>query len=314
MVEESAPSLVKQINAIYHDVEAQFYNARHPEIFDYEQEELLGMARLVVERLSGFDTVTCIDFGTGTGFIPEFFAKTLMGYEKPSFRWVLCDISLTMLQVARERLKNRGCQVLGCVVMDAERPAFKAGSADVITVNSVLHHLPAPQEFVRECLGLLHYGGLLVISHEPKLGYYRSFLWHVVKGVQYVYSRLKYLRTALQPRQQVGNSRNALFWEQVESKLGAAKITHLSREQVQKLVDFHSPTAGGSLGPNRGLDALHLVSGGWEIVQTHTYAHLGKLALKQPKHSLLRRIDKVLRVVFPRAGSLFWVVARKAQQ
>lgn len=313
MAKQPLSDLVKQVNKIFHDVEADFYDARHPEIIGYERDLIAQTADVLWQHFGDVPQLICVDIGTGTGFVPATFAG-LCKQRRKTIRWILCDISLSMLQNARSKLQKSGAQVTGCIVMDAERLPLARSTVDVITVNSVLHHLPRPDEFLAQCFDLLHLEGLLIVSHEPRLGYYRSLLWSVAKLVQYIMFAVNRLRAFLWRERVMSSGSEDSFWMQVESKLRAVGITNLSRQRIKRLVDFHSPTAGGSLDPRRGIDVGGLLTDGWEILEMRTYAHLGKLALKRSKHRLLRYIDRMLASVFPQAGSLFCFVARKARR
>ena len=58
-------------------------------------------------------------------------------------------------------------------------------SVDVITMNSVLHHILDLREFSRECTRVLRPKGILIASHEPNsgkhLGKPKNFLYKLAE-------------------------------------------------------------------------------------------------------------------------------------
>jgi ubiquinone/menaquinone biosynthesis C-methylase UbiE len=250
--------------------------------------------------------ILCLDVGTGTGFIPSVFGEALL-YKGYCLYQVLSDLSLEMLIQARRKLTTLG--VKGFVVTDAERVALEDDSFDIITLNSVLHHLPSPERFMEESHRLLKPGGLLVIAHEPRAGFYASWLFNLVRLVAKVLSILEKSRTDTTRRE----SGDQEFWPQVMSRLAQHGVKGLTPTQVQVLVDIHSPTASGIPDRTRGIRVESLIDPTcWEVVDWGTYAHLGKLSAKGVHIGWIRFMDWILRILFPHSGASFWVIARKA--
>ena len=165
-------------NIKLHRIEAPYYEKLHPEEFNwFEQAQTVAGLTFIKEQLP--KTVIALDVGCGTGNI---LLKLLdMGI---SVRGV--DISKDMLTVLEGRipLKHRAAVDLSCVNIDD----FLAGcsqSFDLITINSVLHHLPDYLKTLNTAIGLLNKGGWLYIRHEPtKISaspdrFLRKMLWQL---------------------------------------------------------------------------------------------------------------------------------------
>ncbi|HEX4072135.1 MAG TPA: class I SAM-dependent methyltransferase [Planctomycetaceae bacterium] len=100
---------------------------------------------------------TILDVGTGTAQIPI----ELCG--RPG-HWHItaADLAQSMLDVAAE---NIGAARLGEWIklqhLDAKRLPFENGQFDVVMSNSIIHHIPAPEECLAEMVRVVTPGGLL---------------------------------------------------------------------------------------------------------------------------------------------------------
>lgn len=71
---------------------------------------------------------------------------------------VACDVSLNMVKLARERLKQGGF-----VVCDAENLPFKNGSFDTVIGSELIYYLHDPCSFVHGVSGVLSPGGQIIL-------------------------------------------------------------------------------------------------------------------------------------------------------
>lgn len=157
---------VKRDNLAHHEIEAEFYEKLHREIFSkYEMKKAKENIRCIVTCLSKRDL--SIDVGCGTGF--------LTGFESPYFRNVVAaDLSKQMLKKTRIKFKNS--PNLHLLVCDAENLPFRNEVADLVTTASVLHHLPDPLSSISEMKRILRDRGILFITREPNdIRYARFF-------------------------------------------------------------------------------------------------------------------------------------------
>jgi SAM-dependent methyltransferase len=156
---------VKRANIRHHDVEAEFFEEAHPEGSSfYEQAKVSKSIAFIVKNSETKDI--CIDVGCGTGFVT--------GFELPFYRMVVAtDISRRMLEVVRRRLGGEGS--LNLVVCDVDFLPFKKGVADLVSVSSVLHHLPRPFTSICEISRVLKKDGFVYITREPSFQRFRRF-------------------------------------------------------------------------------------------------------------------------------------------
>ncbi len=165
-------------NIKLHRIEARYYEKLHPEGFNwFEQGRVKRDLMYIRDKMAG--PGFALDVGCGTGNI---FLKVLaMGFGV----WGV-DISKEMLDVLEERIPpcSRDKARLFCRNIDdfiADCPR----RFDLITISSVLHHLPEYISTLKRALGLLNEGGYLYITHEPTKSafapdrFLRKILWQV---------------------------------------------------------------------------------------------------------------------------------------
>jgi len=110
-----------------------------------------------------------LEIGCGTGV----YSRALLEV-RPALRLVGCDISPRSIALAGERLA--GFANARFDTQDITALAYEEGSFDVVTGNSILHHVPiAPT--LREALRVLKPGGLL-LCFEPNLLNPELAFWH----------------------------------------------------------------------------------------------------------------------------------------
>jgi SAM-dependent methyltransferase len=156
---------VKKANIAHHDAEAELFEHAHPEGSSfYERSQVSKSLALIADNSTKRNL--CIDVGCGTGFVTSF---ELQLYETV----VAMDISRRMAEVAKKRLGHFSS--LNLLVCDAEFLPLKSGIADLISVSSVLHHLPQPFKSIEEISRVLNRGGFLYVTREPNSQHLRKF-------------------------------------------------------------------------------------------------------------------------------------------
>ena len=160
--------LVEEINRIFHDLTAESYDRMHPEIFKVQHSRLIEFLRT---HLDGHFPVI-LDAGSGDGFM----LSVIKTAGTPTYdRFLMLDISVNMLRIAEERHPE-------AITVNASLMSIplRDESVNLITANSVLHHLPEPEKFLREARRILKSGGILLINHEPNLRFSRNgVLWYL---------------------------------------------------------------------------------------------------------------------------------------
>lgn len=156
---------VKRANILHHDVEAEIFERVHPEGSSiYERSRVSKSMAFIAGNLSVRDL--CVDVGCGTGFVTSF--------ELPLYKTVVAtDISRRMLEVVRKRHGHYAS--LNLLVCDAECLPLKSEIADLVSVSSVLHHLPKPFNSIAEISCILKEEGFLYITREPNFQRLRRF-------------------------------------------------------------------------------------------------------------------------------------------
>jgi len=301
--------LIRAINRAYHEEEAAVYDESHPEIFERERATWKHLASFLPKHTSG---IRILDIGSGTGFVLE----TLANYLGAHDTFILSDISPGMLEKAKRKFATYAIPHIEFVLTDAEHLPFAKEYFDVVTMNSVLHHIPDTPKFLQEVKRVLKPGGLCIIAHEPNRKFFlnpflRLMMWCLHKYLGFC-ARLKKLG---------GIRRSATLSHEVYKTIYArtnARLqkdgliaSNLSGEDIQSYVDIHSPTARGSIDSSKGfvINELHThYFADFQLIFFRTHAHLGKIDSASSR--ILQGLDKLLSRLFPRSGSSFSAVFR----
>ena len=136
---------VRRINEIYHNLENTGYDRLHEDIPQFEGRFWKDAAARYLDRNV---PLVWLDYGTGTGFVPLAIAEHL----KAPDTLICCDVSSEMLVVCEAKLKDKSlpCRCLFEKIEGTTIPA-PSGSVDIISVNSVLHHMFDLAGFAAEC-------------------------------------------------------------------------------------------------------------------------------------------------------------------
>jgi ubiquinone/menaquinone biosynthesis C-methylase UbiE len=148
-------------NIEVHQQEAKFYNRFHPEIFCASEQKLVkDVLKLALDKIK-IPKIKVLDLGIGTGNIA---LKSAHNERVDSILGV--DLSAEMLIEAEKKFK--GNPKIKLVRSDLD--SFLQNNQDkfdLITISSVLHHLPDYFVSLKNILGKLEKGGVLIIFHEP---------------------------------------------------------------------------------------------------------------------------------------------------
>lgn len=298
---KNSPELITLINVSYHDVEAKYYDSNHPEILNTESE---SWERLINEPLKTLreksQNLKIADFGTGTGFVPE----TISGLLKQGDLVYLCDISNEMLDKAEQRLSRHDFDTQRILIKD-NLLNIENATIDLMTMNSVLHHIAEPEKIFLELRRVLKIGGILVIKHEPNVRFGNNLL------LRFIFNFIK----RFQPKSQHDSlASNNLMHNEVISALkdkGYELDSSISMGELQSLVDVHSPTAKGGLAVGVGFDPYKISSSFFENNDfiCRTYGYFGKF---NDQSNVLRRFaSSILQKLFPKDGYFFDIVIIK---
>ncbi|MEK6693347.1 MAG: methyltransferase domain-containing protein [Nitrospirota bacterium] len=140
-------------------LEAEGYISLHPEIYNwFEQGQIRKDLAYISKRLISREA---LDIGCAMGNI----ALKLLSL---GFRVTALDISTTMIEGMGKELKEEMAQNLNIVQSDVDTFLSRTSSTyDLVTISSVLHHLPDYQETLKRIIGIIKYRGFMYITHEP---------------------------------------------------------------------------------------------------------------------------------------------------
>lgn len=221
-----------------------------------------------------------------------------------------------MLEICRSKLAAlRNDIELTTLKMSTEDIELPDNCADVITLNSILHHIPDSTHFLLEIKRILKPGGLLLIGHEPNRRFYSRHAWlpaqaallHSLAPRRLMASILKLLKIY----QHIIRPTSDALLDKMNTALKSEGLIDkpLTRHTLSSLIDVHSPTAGG-LRRTEGFDPFVLSQkvGGFTVKKVETYNHLSKVS---GKYLLLRPYEKLLSIILPKDGAIFFMVAEK---
>ena len=131
--------------------EAAQYNA-----MDHETVNRIFVSDLLASGPVGID---CLDLGTGTALIPIELCQ-----RDQEVRVMASDASTAMLELARYQLEiNNLTNRIQLHFGDSKKLIFQSSFFDTVMSNSLVHHLPTHESFLREALRVLRPSGLLFI-------------------------------------------------------------------------------------------------------------------------------------------------------
>lgn len=312
-------ALVLRVNELFYDSENEEYRDVHEEMLGREGERWSARAR----RLFTFDhPATVVDLGSGAGLV----GISIIGALGVRDRFICADLSAGMLEVARRNLARLAPGPrLEFVKIERTIPyrlPFEDASVDVVTMNSVLHHIKATGDFLAEIDRVLRPGGLVMIGHEPNRAFYESrFLrWHYAllkpffipknfvkdallrTGLRALAERIYYAvrpgkrRTVDEMMEKINRT---LADEGLATRpLELAEIAIIT--DIRDAEGFH----GDRLMQEHGLDR-------YELVDFETYHPISLVSIKFGDLPVLRAWDRFLGRRHPRQGATFFSVYRK---
>lgn len=319
---EFTKELVLQVNEFYHDLEGALYHEKHDDIFDGERNrwDEVGKEFLPVRDKGSI----LLDVGTGTGFVP----LTLAPYLSQGDTFICSDISKNILKAAEKNLHESRftCQFQFLKMNGDTFDGIKDASVDIVTVNSVMHHLPDFQSFFAEMDRVVKVGGRIIIGHEPNRSFFQNyFLWKNYEFISYFYNPSKFIystirffgllplvKRMLKKESGGATSEYRTMVDKINEQLIAKGIIEkaLTETEISQLIDFQSPTAG-DLDIDKGIDMPSLLEkygNNFSFERYDTYNHVYRIS---HKNILLRWYSRFLSRYFPRDGAAFFTILKK---
>jgi SAM-dependent methyltransferase len=261
--------LVLEVNRLYHAVEAQDYDDRHPEV----HEQLPPIWKEMIDRAVKTTQIKewrILDFGCGTGFEAEQLIRHL-----PQG-----SIAQLMLACCRARITPLFADAL--FVADLSSQPGQQQPYNLLATNSLLHHLPNPLNTINHLLPQLSKNVLWLAGHEPSSRFYKNaecsrlykdFLqqrrWSRFLSVENYLAKIRQLvGLASNPSEKAAKAafHKGLFKQQPSSFV------------VDRLVDFHVAHSLEEASQGRGFDFKILqqeFADSWQLEWVKTYSFMG---------------------------------------
>lgn len=168
MTSQELRQKILEENARVHRIESSHYEALHSEIFNfYEQrtlkKDITWIVASVTKSPPNKESCEVLDIGCGTGnLLLKFLALDLTATG--------LDLSQEMLDICQRKVDAAFSPNKKCRLIHSDIDSFIAQNKqtfDIVSMSSVLHHLPDYKKTITRLLEVIRPGGFLYIAHEP---------------------------------------------------------------------------------------------------------------------------------------------------
>jgi len=291
--------LVKTVNKLYYEIEAESYDNDYCPIFegDFHWWDYVG-DKYIKNFFRSSQKISLLDIGSGTGFVVEVVLRYLKKEDK-----VFCyDISPGMIEYAKRKFSKNGINNIDFIVgdLDSELP-FENESIDIITCNSVLHHIPKLDVLSKEVDRILKKSGLFIAGHEPNKCFFDSFFNRFLATL---YREI----TGWQVQPEIVNKINAKLKE-----MGFIN-KDISRKRISSLIEFNSPTEQEFVDKDKGLSFQELHNKyfrNYSILEYKEYVTFFHRKIFQKNLLLKKTLENISKILLNNKGNLFGFVMKK---
>jgi SAM-dependent methyltransferase len=275
-----ARELVEQLNHIFHEFEARFYDQRHLELAEQWPAVWQEMvAALGPPPVGGWRV---LDFGCGTGFAA---LQLLKSVPCGGIAGLTCfDLSPAMIEQCRRKVAAQFGRASFTTHWDELE---RRGPFDLLATNALWHHLPDPRETLRGLQRLLGPEAVWLAGHEPSCRFYRNPA--CVDHLRRFQAEEKTLRASWVGRLRRAASAKAvrkLFRRAPSPKKLCAKeatrrglfLREPPAQLIDRLVDFHVAHTTDEAAAGRGFDFYALrdqLLPEWQLMWSKTLAFMG---------------------------------------
>lgn len=301
--------LIERANELYHNL-INDYDETHEGI-SQEKERWED----AFEKINTKTGRTILDIGTGTGFVPLTISKFLN--EKDTL--ICSDVSKKMLSIVEKKLKSSKFQLELKIIKEGSF-GLDSNSVDIITINSVLHHIYNTEGFLKEIDRILKPKGILIIGHEPNsrhyqnkiLNFYHFFLSFVFDTNRFIYSiaeklylnelldKLFCLLSASRRKEVEKRDKIAIIINNKLIEEGLLKNPLTFREIIEKLIDVRV---------KEGFDPTTLLN--YKILYLETFNHLTNIYIQNKNNKFIKKVEEHLKNKYPLDGGTFFIVMKK---
>jgi ubiquinone/menaquinone biosynthesis C-methylase UbiE len=293
--------IVRKLNHLFYDVEAERYDERHPEVIEGDAGWWSACGqRLVGDLRSARQTaIKILDVGCGTGFVSSLLSEHLDAGDLI----IGIDQSAGMLRRARSKVAGKKAERCRFFRGDAASLPFADHSFDMLTLNSLLHHVYDYRAVLSEVDRLLVPGGYLVLAHEPNKEFFQS------RFIRLAASAWKLAGFGMKVPQDICDEINARL------KHAYPSARRLRAEELLRLVEYHSPVEQGTytIDRSRGFSPRDLLAhelAGYELLELNQYSTFYHRPVLERRPRLLRAAKRAAGFLNGN-GNLFSAVLRK---
>ena len=297
------PQLVERINEICHDLISTRYHRRPGQVYSIEKDFWHKAAEKYLVRA---EPLVCLDFGAGAGSL----ALTIGQYFKKEDTFICSDISARALEKCEHNIREKSFSCgFSFIKIKGMKIPLEDDSVDVITLNSVLHHIFDLKAFSKECERILKQAGLVIATHEPNErgslpvpGRIVRVLASIILRPRFLFFKLaeispfveRAMRSALNKVSRRYRLRNKMLSELAEQlkKEGLVDF-NIRGTELQQIVDFHA---------QRGFARQTLMTEifpSFRIIAWESYNHLG-FSGDDKLHNV---VNKFMKRKWPDAGT-----------
>lgn len=302
----SFDDFVKKTNEIYFNFEPEMYDEKHPEIKKFEADRWSDLAK---KYFTYEKPLRVLDIGSGSGFVANHVCKNL----KKEDIFVFSDISQEMLDYCRNQFTGMfDCQLEFKKIYSAALD-FPDNYFDIVTMNSVLHHIPDTENIMREVNKVLKKGGNLIIAHEVNSDFFKNkIVWTNYKIMRVFSGKKEFLESLFNHIGLINFYRK--FFKKNTGDYDAL-LEKINKELLDQKV-ISEPLSPSKMGlimelySSIGFDVDNLANCTSSLVlkEKKTYNHLNS----NPTVWIAKLYDKVLSQLFPNSGKNFIAVFQKS--
>jgi len=296
--------IVKKLNEIFYDVEAEQYDARHPEVIEGDAEWWGLRGKALVQELKSGLTPGCglmiLDVGCGTGFVANALSNSLSEGDLI----VGVDHSAGMLRRAQWKLSGGPLGRCRFARADAAELPFRDQSFHMLTLNAFLHHVYDYRTVLHGIDRVLKPGGYLLLAHEPNKEFFQSSF------VRWAGSAWKLIGFGMKVPEDLCARINSQLRE---SRLG---VSDVGPDDILRLVEYHSPVEQGpiKIDKDKGFSLPELLAHelrGYTVIESTEYSTFYCRPQLEANRWLMRLAQTAAGLLNGK-GNLFSAVLRKA--
>ncbi|WP_333875300.1 class I SAM-dependent methyltransferase [Flavobacterium sp.] len=271
----------ERINIVFHNFEAQHYDAMHTDMWGSLQEQInLLVDDVLTCKEPESQTLRLLDIGCGTGLSTQMILHSKLG--EYISQLTLLDTSPVMLQHAEAKAKTWGktYRTINGYLSDVQE------QFDVIIISSVLHHIPDLATFLQQVDKALHSGGILIHIQDPNGDYinsdgylqrkkeYEKILSALPKKRKLTdfipKSTLKFIKRLLHRKDYIDLINDQLLAEKTIKK-------RMTADDIWSVTDIHVETKNDSVNKGISLQFLKSQLQNFDLVRMRSYGFYGYL-------------------------------------